>query len=379
MDLQDERRTPTVVHVFGAMDRGGAELRTIEVAHALPASAVRMIYVTLSGREGELADLIRQRGDDVVPLRLGLLFVVEFARILFTRRADAVHSHVATFSGVPLLVAMLVGVRTRIAHFRSDGDQHGNALRRKLQRSVMRALIALSATHIIGVSPGALTFGWRPDWERDPRCRIIANGIAVERLPSDVERSERRRQLGVGASTRVLCHVGKSDANKNRTLAVQLACAFARDDPDVELWLVGPISSAEQEALCEIATQQGKAEILRVLGTRSDVPQLLNAADVTLLTSKQEGLPGVVLESLAVGTVVLASDLPGCRWIGEALSGVMLVEVDAPLAKWLSKLVDAIADGRRDGNREAVRDGFAKGPFLLTRSTEMLYRIWRGR
>ena len=51
-----------MLHVFGAMDRGGAELRTTQLASGLDSSRVRSIYGTLSGREGVLAPEIRRAG-----------------------------------------------------------------------------------------------------------------------------------------------------------------------------------------------------------------------------------------------------------------------------------------------------------------------------
>ena len=60
------------------------------------------------------------------------------------------------------------------------------------------------------------------------------------------------------------------------------------------------------------------AERVRFLGTRCDVPDLLEAADVTVLTSDWEGMPIAVLESLAAGKPVVASDVDGVR---EALAG----------------------------------------------------------
>ncbi len=381
-NVLDPLNTRMVVHVFGAMDRGGAEMRTVEVAQAVPASSVRMLYVTLSGREGELAEMIRTRGDDIVALKLGVLFAVRFARLLRDKGVDVVHSHVATFSGVPLFIAMLAGVKVRIAHFRSDGDQHGDRVRRRIQRHVMRFAISLSATHIVGVSPGALTFGFRQNWAQDPRCQVIPNGVDVDRLPNIADRTEARRRLGAGPETCVLCHVGKSDANKNRNLAVRLACALSLEVlslevPDVVLWLVGPIANEERAALSELAANGGRGHVLRILGTRSDVRDLLNAADVTLVTSRQEGLPGVILESLSVGTVVLASDLPGCRWIRESVNGVTLVDVAGSYRHWLRTLRRTVEVGRREGTRESVRHSFIQGPFLLKRSADALLCIWR--
>ena len=63
------RTGPRVAHVFGAMDVGGAELRTLEVMERL--RDVDALYITLSGRAGVLEERVRAGGGRVLPLALG--------------------------------------------------------------------------------------------------------------------------------------------------------------------------------------------------------------------------------------------------------------------------------------------------------------------
>jgi hypothetical protein len=198
-----------IVHVFGAMDRAGAELRTVEVVERLARAEFDTTYVTLSGRAGSLAERIRDSGDRVVPLKLDVRFPAAFVRLLRSSGADVVHSHVATFSGAVLVLAMVAGVRTRIAHFRSDGDQQVDSVRRRVQRTVMKVLIGRSATAVLGVSPGALDHGWTPRWRADPRCRVVPNGIDLRAVPAVDDRWTVREELGIARGVPLICHVGR--------------------------------------------------------------------------------------------------------------------------------------------------------------------------
>lgn len=369
------RRT-RVVHVFGAMDRGGAELRTLEAVESLGRTEFDSVYVTLTGREGELAGRIRAFGDAVVPMRLDLRFPFRFVRLLRADPVDVVHSHVATFSGATLAIARLAGVRRRIAHFRSDGDRHADTRARRGQRAVMRALLSWSATDVVGVSPGALDHGWRARWRTDPRCRILPNGLDTSAIPAAGDRRAMRDELGLPSDTPLICHIGRPAALKNRGRAVDLACHPSVARRATVLLLVGSLADGEAERWQARAARQGCAGAVRVLGTRADVLRILNACDLTLVTSTREGLPGVVLESLAVGTPVVASDLPGVRWIAEQVPGVHIHGLDQADDQWAQSILSCLDTAGAVDDRAHLRESFARGPFLLPRTSAELRALW---
>ena len=367
-----------IIHVFGAMDRAGAELRTVEAVERLGRAEFDRTYVTLSGRAGNLAERIQASGDHVIPLPLDIRFPAAFIRLLRRSGADVVHSHVATFSGAILVLALLAGVRTRIAHFRSDGDQHVDSLRRRVQRTIMKALIGRSATAVIGVSPGALDHGWTPRWRADPRCRVVPNGIDIRAVPPVVDRWAVRHELGIRRDVPVICHVGRPAAVKNRSRAVDIACNPGLVGRAAVMLLVGPLADGERERWQTHTRTRGHGRAVQILGPRDDVLRLMNASDVTLVTSTNEGLPGVVLESLAVGTPVVGSGLPGVRWIAEELPGIEIRSLDDEDDLWARSIIDLFATASSD-RRARLRSSFANGPFLLDAAAAEFGALWRVR
>ena len=77
------------------------------------------------------------------------------------------------------------------------------------------------------------------------------------------------------------------------------------------------MSDTEHSQLCDMAAGLPNSSRLLLVGERWDLPEWLCSADLLLVTSMREGLPGVVLEAVAAGTPVVASDLPGVRWLEE--------------------------------------------------------------
>ncbi|MFY1691537.1 glycosyltransferase family 4 protein [Plantactinospora sp. WMMB782] len=343
-----------VVRVFGSLDVGGAERRTVELLPLLSEAGVVLHFVTLSGRAGVLAPTVERMGATVHPLPLDLRFPIRFLRLLRRLEAQVVHSDVSTFSGVLVSLAALAGVRVRIAHFRSDGDGRPSTPRRRVQRWVMRRLISIFATDVVGVSPGALGNAYRPSWESDPRCRVVPNGIDLGRLARRGD-FDLRAELGAAPGEVICLHVGRPAPEKRRWIVPQALAALAATGCPCRAVLVGARDADDEARVLGAAEAGGVAGLVHLLGAREDVGDLMRQADVVVLPSDREGLPGVVLEALAVGTAVVASDLPGVRFIARQLPGVTVVARDAPPSAWAEAIQRALHPARQRDPEAAVR------------------------
>jgi glycosyltransferase involved in cell wall biosynthesis len=105
----------------------------------------------------------------------------------------------------------------------------------------------------------------------------------------------------------------------------------------------------QRPELERLAQALGVAERVRFLGLRHDVPALLAGADVATLTSRWEGLPNVVIEAMAMGAAVVATDVGGCgELVGDDEAG-RLVPMESPeaVARALRELLDDEAERRR--------------------------------
>jgi glycosyltransferase involved in cell wall biosynthesis len=110
-------------------------------------------------------------------------------------------------------------------------------------------------------------------------------------------------------------------------------------------------------------TSLGLTDHVVLAGERADVASLVAAADLLLLTSLREGIPGVVLEARAAGTPVVATDLPGVREIERRLGGVTPVGLDQPDATWADHALAALAVAPTQLSRARARESFASSPF----------------
>lgn len=162
------------------------------------------------------------------------------------------------------------------------------------------------------------------------RVRVINNGIAIgqyRRLPP--ERLEgARRELGVAPDEICVINVGRLTAQKAQCRLVEAAARLKEQGARVKLFIVG--EGALLESLTRQVRELGVEDRVRLLGFRSDIATLLQAADVFALPSLEEGMPIALLEAVACGTPVLTTavgDIP--KLIEDRVSGVLVQKDDA--------------------------------------------------
>jgi glycosyltransferase involved in cell wall biosynthesis len=349
-----------VLQVLGRMDRAGAELRTVEMMRELR-PRWQFEFCALSGLPGQLDDEIRALGGKVHLVGLGLAFPWRFRKLLRHGGFDGVQSQVHSFSGYILRLAAKEKIGVRIAHFRSTEDGKGNGLLRRAYRALMRRWIDRHATHILAVSRACMELTWGPAWTSDERCKVLYDGIDTAPFDAPGDRDGVRRELGLPLDAKLILHVGRMDVPKNHGRLVSIFRQVAEVDPKAHLSLIGHGENEIEHRVRAVVAEGGLAGRVSFLGVRRDVPRLLKAADLMLFPSLWEGLPGAVLEALAAGCPVLASEMPSLEEIRAYLPGVQclpLARTDAEWADAARAILGKIAE-------HTAPEGFENTPFSV--------------
>jgi len=349
-----------VLHVFNRMEIGGAELRAVELVQR---TGKAFDFIAVSGLSGRLDDQLRIDGHRVYLIRLSLRTLGKYLRLFRSRRYRVIHSNIGLASGPIVLLAWLAGCRSRIVHFQSDAVGGTDSVKKTVFLWVSRQLISILATEIVGVSPGSLSFGWKRSWSNDPRCSVIPNGFDTDLLRMQAQQGRLQR-----TDQRVeVVNVGRPDPVKNRGRAIEIWTRFAANNA-TRLVLVGALNPADGARVNE-SISSGSA--IDLIGDSDRVASHLGSADVMLMTSLREGLPGVVLEALAVGVPVVATRLPGTEWIASQVSGVEMCSLDAKNEEWVAAMNRALAT-----SPDAIRADFDRSPFTMRQAVESFQRLW---
>jgi glycosyltransferase involved in cell wall biosynthesis len=353
------------------MNRGGAEMRTLELFRCLDPDCHRFEFCTLSREPGELDDEIVRLGGKVHRLELNFAFPRQFVKLLSENNFSAVHSHVHYFSGFLLRLAARAGIPQRIAHFRSTADGKGASLWRTARNFVLKHWIDKYATDILGVSCAALDGAFGRGWRADPRCKVIYNGIDCS-SGGQPDPKGVRNEFGLPIGATLLIHVGRMTAEKNHERLIRIFSAFLGHVPNSYLLLVGQLKEPTNSRIEKLLRDFEVSGRVVAAGCRGDVRRLLLAADLMVAPSLREGLPGAVLEAVAAGTPVLASDIPPMVEVAEYLpiKTMSLLESDET---WATAAVELCED---KALRTRLLDAFSESPFTMPPSAAAFRKVY---
>lgn len=159
------------------------------------------------------------------------------------------------------------------------------------------------------------------------RISVIHNGIDLDRFaPSPSDREQTRRSFGFSDDTTVCMSVGRLDEQKGCDLLTAAIPKLLRSHPNTHfVWAgEGPLRAK----LLHDADVMGVAGRVHLTGRRTDIPQLLAAADLFVFPSRFEGFPFALLEAMAAAVPVVASDIPAVREAVGSGDAALLVPPD---------------------------------------------------
>lgn len=240
-------------------------------------------------------------------------------------------------------VPCVVGARGSDVHLRTG-------LLRRLTRRTLHAADAVLTVSQAMRRVVVEAYGTAPD-----KVRCIVNGIDTG-VFQPMDRGAARARLGIADDARLVVYVGRMVESKGLRELVEAFGSIAAADGRVQLALVGDgVMHAELRAL---AAASGLGARIHMPGGMepSDVAQWLAASDVLTLPSWSEGYPNVLVEAIACGRPVVASDVGGAAEIVNAGNGI-LVPPRNPGAL-AAALCDALA---REWDHAAMSRAMARG------------------
>jgi len=159
------------------------------------------------------------------------------------------------------------------------------------------------------------------------RGRVIPNGVSVDRIRAALQNRDSVRKEYRFGSDFVVLFVGRVTEDKGiRTLLSAFEGVRAAGFP-IRLLLVGPVDPAMRGEV-DMYASRAAAGALLILGARDDPYPFFAAADVFVLPSQREGLPLSLLEAMAAGLPVIASNVGGVPEVVDGQTGILLLPGD---------------------------------------------------
>ena len=238
----------------------------------------------------------------------------------FLFHANVLGTLAARLAGVPHIVTGI-----RVAERRG---KHYQTLERLADRWVER--------HVC-VSQGVKSFSHSHAGLPESKLVVIPNGVDVARFEAATPCA--LDSLGVTPGRRMIVHVGRLDPQKGLDWLLQLMPRVFAELPQHDLVLVG--TGPQHDALVALANQLDIFQRVHFAGFCQDVPSILAACDALVLSSLWEGMPNVILEAMAAGKPVVATDVEG---VAEALGPSAAEQIVSPRSPELfaDKLIDLL-------------------------------------
>ncbi len=330
----------TVCQVVHCLSVGGAELLVAALARSLQ-SDYRFVFACL---------------DEIGPV--GYALIAEGFTVRFLERRPGVDWHCAR-----RLREFLVEEKVELVHahqytpffqaalsrgWRSGPPilftEHGRHVpdRRHLSHVVCNRILTRSADHVVGVGRAVRDALVANEGFSEHRVGVVYNGVKLDpylNAPRE-RRVTFRRELGLEDAF-VIMQVARLNALKDHATALRTIERVAKEVPNARLVLVG--EGEEREAIEAVVRERGLAHLVRFLGVRRDIPELLSAADCFLLTSISEGIPLTIIEAMASGLPVVCTSVGGiAEMIEDGRTGFLApAGNDDELAKHLVRLARA--------------------------------------
>jgi glycosyltransferase involved in cell wall biosynthesis len=354
-----------VAHVTGERAYSGGEVQMFLLMEGLRARGHDSWLVCPPGTGAERE--ARRRGFPVAPVAMRNDFSIGAARriaaVLRERAPALVHCHTGRANWLGGLAARWAGVPA-ITTRRMDRRVKRNLRTRYLYRRLMRRAVAISPA----VARRLLDAGVPA-----PRVSVIWSAIDPGALEPGAPRQLVREHLGAVADTPCL-FVAANLVRRKGVDVLLTALAELAPRRECALWIAG--DGVERVALEALAERLGVAGRVQFLGTRMDMPDLLEACDVFVMPSRQEGLGVAALEAMARARPVVASAVGGlAELVQHQTTGLLVPAGDA--AALAAAIEQLLADRERASRMgEAGAAHVTKG-FLAEQMVEAYEALYR--
>lgn len=334
----------SIVFLITGLNLGGAETQLLQLAQRFYGRGWKVTVVSMIP-PSERAKVLEAAGIPVVSLNMKpgmptLGALLQLAQILRREQPQVLHAHMVHANFLARVVRLLVRVPLVIstAHNINEGARWREIVYRltdplgDLTTQVSRA--GLERYIEVGAVPRN-------------RAIFMANGVDTAQFrPNPEVRAAKRKELGLEDAF-IWLAIGRFAEAKDYPNLLNAFAKVAEKQPKARLLVAG--KGELFEAMQQLQAQLGLQNAVQLLGPRSDVPALMNAADAYVMSSAWEGMPMVLLESASNALPIVTTDVGGNREVVmEGKTGYLVPPKDAEaLAGSMIRLMQLSPEARQ--------------------------------
>jgi L-malate glycosyltransferase len=379
--MRSDSLKPAVLQLIDSYNQGGSERQALQLTRLLSQSEHFTVYLASLSSEGPLRNTIQDLNIGPLPsFPLNNFYDANAikqlnlcARWLKSFRIQLIHTHDFYTNVFGMAAGALARLPVRIASMRETAQMRTTA-----QKQVQRAAYAL-AHHIIANSQAVQQVLMRDGVSKN-KISVIYNGLSVNRVTTQISRADALSLLGlppdpVQRRRFVTIVANMRHEVKDYPMFFRSARTVAQAIPNAAFLLAGEGELAEE--LQRFASELGISNCTFFMGRCEKIAELLSVSDVCVLSSKAEGFSNSILEYMAAGRPVVATNVGGAsEVIVEGETGYLVSPGDdAATAERIISLLRDSDKARKMGNagRHLVETNFSCEAQLT--KTEHLYDL----
>ena len=279
-------------------------------------------------------------------------FVNNLSEFLLQNKYDTVHIHSGSIFSLCFgaKIAKKHGAKKIIVHSHATGNKN---IKHSVIKFISRKVFLKNATHYCACSKIAAEWKFPDKITKNNRYHIIPNGIDTVRFTfSDTTRNEYREKLCI-KDRFVLCHVGRFSGEKNHPFLLDVYKKVKQQNPDACLLLVG--EGPDRDAINEYIAQNEIKDV-HLLGVRSDISEIMQAADVFVFPSLFEGLGIAAIEAQSVGLPTFCSEFIPDE--ANATPAFKRLSVSDGADRWAKAILSTCQNDRKHYSEMVRENGF---------------------
>lgn len=297
-----------VLHLIKGLGPGGAEQLLVNQARSTTDDEFEFDVAYLVTWKNHLVPKLEDAGWTTTCLAADrawdLRWVAKFRTHVRSAGIDVVHGHSPLVSAFARLAIRSLPKDARPRLVYTEHNEWGR--HRPWTRRLNRWTIGLE-DHVIAVSDGV-----KQTMPGDLDVEVVIHGIDVESVAAQkVHRDEVRRELGIGDDEIVIGTVANLRKEKAYDVMLEAAALALESNPKLRFVSVG--QGPLEDEIRDHHARLGLGDRFLRLGYRDDAVRVMSAYDVFTLSSRHEGLPVSLMEAMALGLPVVATDVGGIK------------------------------------------------------------------
>ena len=370
-----------ILHIITGLTDGGAEAVLYRLCTHDKQNRHTVISLMDSGKYGAL---LEASGIAVYYLgmprgRMTLAGLWRLWRLLHSERPDVVQTWMYHADFIGGIVARLARIPIVCWGMHNSNLEPGKSARSTILMVRVCAWLSHWIPHaIISCSAKAASVHQALGYARG-KFTIIPNGYnIVEFAPDSEARAQLRREWGVSEKTILLGMVARYGPQKDHANLVNALRLIKHKKESFQCALVGTEMDANNHELCRLIENQGVRDNVLLLGQRHDIPGVMNALDIHVLSSGfGEAFPNVLAEAMACGTPCITTDVGDAAVIVGDTGWVVPPSNSELLANAISETIAEMQDAEKWAVRRSMCRDRVVLNFSLERMVDNYHNVWR--